>query len=64
MLTILQVITEEAIHSDTAIILLNAIYFKASWAQAFQPELTREGDFFLPGGAVRRQLMHLDGQVG
>jgi len=38
---------------ETAAVILNAVYFKGSWARGFSPEATRPGDFRLAPGRVR-----------
>ena len=44
--------------------LLNAIYFKASWTDQFDPESTRDLDFItLDGKTVKRPMMHRRGIV-
>ncbi len=39
------------------LILVNAVYFKAQWSRQFDPNLTREQDFYLPSGRVRPTKM-------
>ncbi|MGD2158727.1 MAG: serpin family protein [Anaerolineales bacterium] len=42
----------------TRLILANAIYFKASWENAFEKDATRDGDFtLLEGGQTSAQMM-------
>lgn len=43
---------EGSVNVDTRLILVNAIYFLASWQDAFEPELTREQPFTTGSGAV------------
>lgn len=43
-------IPEGVIDSSTVMVLVNAIFFKASWADPFDPDNTVDGDFTLPGG--------------
>ena len=38
--------------SVTALVLTNAIYFKAAWLGTFDRELTRDAAFTLPGGCL------------
>eukprot|EP01102_Stenamoeba_stenopodia_P008781 TRINITY_DN2562_c0_g1_i2.p1 TRINITY_DN2562_c0_g1~~TRINITY_DN2562_c0_g1_i2.p1 ORF type:complete len:467 (-),score=91.86 TRINITY_DN2562_c0_g1_i2:154-1554(-) len=42
-----RLISENALNKETALVILNAIYFKGSWAVPFKPELTHESDFTL-----------------
>ena len=45
---------------DQAMIMLNAIYFKADWSARFDKKYTRKLDFTLPNGTtVKRDLMHI-----
>lgn len=45
---------------DMAMIMLNAIYFKADWSARFDKKYTRKLDFTLPNGTtVKRDLMHI-----
>ncbi len=37
---------------DARLVLTNAIYFKAAWAEAFRPEDTKEEEFRVAGGAA------------
>lgn len=42
----------------TRLVLTNAIYFNAAWAEPFMKEATRDGDFFLlDGGSVEAPMM-------
>lgn len=50
---------EGAITSDTALVLTNAIYFKASWYSDFDKALTKPGNFtLLDNTTVSAQMMH------
>jgi serpin B len=53
-------IVDDPIDPMTIMFLLNAIYFKASWTEPFDPECTREADFHLLTGETKQvQRMHL-----
>jgi serpin B len=41
----------------TRLTLVNAIYFKGSWADKFDPKLTKRGDFWSPQGKVSAAMM-------
>jgi serpin B len=43
--------------SITVLVLVNAIYFKGNWASQFDPNITRESDFHLPGDQQTRVPM-------
>ncbi|MBN2798061.1 MAG: serpin family protein, partial [Deltaproteobacteria bacterium] len=45
------------ISSSTCLVLTNAIYFKASWANQFDPADTTAGTFHAPAGDVSAQMM-------
>ena len=50
---------QNSITPDTSVVLTNAIYFKGSWYQKFDPELTNPGDFNqLDGTTVSANMMH------
>lgn len=46
-------IVEDTISPDTIMFLINALYFKGSWANKFDPKLTREEPFFLSDGTQK-----------
>jgi serpin B len=49
-----------AIDVMTRLVLANAIYFKADWQFPFEPEATREGDFYrLDGSQVQVEMMNM-----
>lgn len=55
---------EPPIPGNVVAFLMNAIYFKGSWTQPFDPEDTREGDFHLPDGSTASaELMTRDDTV-
>ncbi len=53
----------ERIPPDAALYLINAVYFKGKWQVQFDQALTREQDFFPPGGQAQRMpFMRQDGE--
>ena len=57
-------IPEGAITGDTRMVLVNAIYFNAAWAEAFEEELTTDGDFHTAAGdTVTVPMMHKEGEM-
>ena len=49
----------DEINPDAAMYLLNAIYFKATWTEKFDPKDTRDMDFTMPNGSAdKRKMMH------
>jgi serine protease inhibitor len=50
----------EDLHSLTAIVLVNALYFDGKWANPFMPEDTRNEIFHLENGNTRRVPMMRD----
>jgi serpin B len=55
-------IVPDRIDPRTVMYLINAIYFKGSWSDPFDPKLTRAAPFTLPGGGTRQvQMMSRDG---
>jgi len=55
----------ERIEANDALFLINAIYFKGSWAEKFDPSETKAGLFNLPDGTqVKRPMMSRTGQYG
>ncbi len=52
------IVDDRAVPPDTALILANAIYFKADWASPFRNESTHDADFTLDGGEkIKAPLM-------
>jgi serpin B len=57
-----ELIPEGIIDAMTRLVLTNAIYFKASWAEPFAKESTQSGDFtLLSGSTVQAQMMQSEG---
>jgi len=55
----------ESIETDSILFLINAIYFKGSWAEKFDPSETKEGLFNLPDGTQKKlPMMSRTGQYG
>jgi serpin B len=50
-------VPEGGLDSSTRLVLVNAIYMKASWAEPFMESATKPGDFFAPGGKTTAQFM-------
>jgi len=51
-----------AVDDATRMILVNAIYMKASWATAFEPTLTKPAPFAIAGAASKQvDTMHMEG---
>lgn len=49
----------EELNPMAAMYLLNAIYFKATWTEKFDPNDTRDMDFTMPDGSTRQhKMMH------
>ena len=59
-----ELVTKEELNPLAVMYLLNAVYFKASWTDQFDPESTRDLDFItLDGKTVKRPMMHRRGIV-
>lgn len=48
-----RLISPDALHGNTQVVLVNAIYFKGLWEVPFKPELTKPGQFQLGNGAIK-----------
>jgi serpin B len=58
-------IVPEPVPTDVVMYLINAIYFKGSWRQKFDPKLTQEQPFTLVDGSKKQvPLMHAKGTYG
>jgi serpin B len=56
-------VPSSSIDPMTAAVLVNAIYFTAGWATAFEPTATRDGDFHLLDGTTARTPMMSHGHL-
>ena len=55
-------LTPPTVDEATRMILVNAIYMKASWATAFEPSLTKPAPFAIVGAASKKvDTMHMEG---
>jgi serpin B len=52
-----------SIDPDTALVLTNAIYFKASWLDKFDPAATKPGTFTAVSGARSVEMMHAEAEA-
>jgi serpin B len=60
-----ELIPQGIIDAMTRLVLTNAIFFKASWAEPFPETLTEDGDFHLVSGeTVTASMMHSSGSQG
>jgi serpin B len=55
---IVDLLPAQSILSDTVMVLVNAIFFKANWREAFDAKNTADGVFHTPAGDVTVPLMH------
>ena len=58
-----EIVSEDEINEQTALALLNAIYFKATWAQKFDPTKTCSEAFYGTDGSVTLPMMHCSAQI-
>jgi serpin B len=52
-----------SLRADARLVLVNAVYFKASWEDAFSERATKPGDFFTAAGKRTAQMMHRTGHM-
>lgn len=52
-----ELIASGILNSDTTMVLVNAIYFKAPWMHQFDKGRTEDGDFHTPTGVVKAKMM-------
>lgn len=52
-----------AIDERTRLVLASAVYFKAKWAEEFEPRSTGPGTFHAPGGARQTPMMTRSGEL-
>ncbi len=53
-----QILSDDEFSKDVVMYLLNAIYFKADWAEKFDEKLTQKADFRAPSGKKKVDMMH------
>ena len=60
-----ELIPSKALTADTRLVLVNAVYFKATWERQFNETLTRSAPFRVGGGgSVDTRLMHQKARFG
>ncbi|MCB9651213.1 MAG: serpin family protein [Deltaproteobacteria bacterium] len=52
-----ELLAEGVITPQTVLVLTNAVYFNASWANPFEPSATQAGTFHAPAGDISAQMM-------
>jgi len=57
-------LAEGSVSADTRLVLTNAIYFKADWAEQFVKERTKDGDFHTSNGSTVKVPMMRDVKHG
>ena len=53
-----KILEDDEFKPDVVMFLLNAIYFKADWAEKFSESLTKKADFRAPSGKKKVDMMH------
>lgn len=56
-----EILPAGSVDADTRLVLVNALYFLASWQTRFDEALTQDDTFQAPGGAVPCRMMHRRG---
>ena len=59
-----KVLEPENVDGSTLAVILNAIYFKGTWAVQFDPDDTQPRDFDTGNGTVMAEMMHADATFG
>jgi serpin B len=54
---ILDLLPPSGVTADTRLVLVNAVYFKAKWAEPFEPSFTVEAPFHGSGGETKVKMM-------
>ena len=61
---IVDLLASSDVDESTRMILVNAIYMKASWATAFEPSLTKPAPFAIAGATSKKvDTMHMEGSA-
>jgi serpin B len=59
-----EILSKDELNPNRVMYLLNAVYFKASWTDEFDPKETRDMDFItLDDKTVKRPMMHRNGKA-
>lgn len=53
----------DSLERDTALVLVNAVYFNANWAEEFQENATADGTFQAPAGPKTVKMMHASAPI-
>lgn len=59
-----ELLPEDSIKRDTRLVLTNAIYFSAAWAEPFDASDTRDETFQTAGGAIQTPTLHGSPEAG
>lgn len=56
-------VSADSLDADTRLVMVNAVYFKGSWAKKFNKDATKEEPFYLADGTETKcQMMHINGK--